>query len=117
MSTQRRIVALIPAFNEEDSIAATIEAILAQGRVPDRVVVIPNGCTDRTAEIARCYPVTVLELPSLRHKKSEALNRAWAQYARDADVVVCLDADTVLPPNAVDDWEQEFIADAERQAC
>ncbi|PID29726.1 hypothetical protein CR983_03640 [Candidatus Saccharibacteria bacterium] len=103
------IVALVPAYNEEESIAATIEALLAQERLPDEIVVIPNGCTDGTSVIARNYPVTVFELPKLEHKKPEALNRAWQQYAREADIVICLDADTVLPPNAVGDWEREFV--------
>ena len=114
MSSERRIVALVPAYNEEASIAATIEAVLNQQRVPDQVVVIPNGCSDRTADVARTLGVTVLELPRLAHKKSEALNRAWVQYAQDADIVVCLDADTVLPPNAISDWEQEFVEDSHR---
>jgi biofilm PGA synthesis N-glycosyltransferase PgaC len=105
------VVALIPAHNEASSIAATIEAALAQDRLPDLIVVIPNGCTDDTADIARRYPVTVMELPKLAHRKSEALNRAWSTYAMDADVVICLDADTVLPPNAVGDWEKEMHAD------
>ena len=110
------IVALIPAYNEEESIGATIEALLAQDRVPDQIVVIPNGCRDRTATIARSsmgpsLPLIVYELPRLMHKKSEALNRAWNEYARDADVVICLDADTILPPNAVGDWEKEMVAD------
>ena len=42
------VVALVPAHNEEQSIAATIEGLLHQTRVPDRIVVIPNGCTDNT---------------------------------------------------------------------
>ena len=103
------IVALVPAHNEQESIAATIEALLSQTRLPDVIAALPNGCTDETASIARRYPVTVLELPKLDHKKSEALNIGWAKYGREADVVICLDADTVLPPNAVKDWEQEFI--------
>lgn len=111
------VIALVPAYNEEESIGATIEALLAQDRIPDQIVVIPNGCTDKTAEIAQSYrrhrrPLTVFELPKLEHKKSEALNRAWDEYAREADVVICLDADTVLPPNAVGDWEREMEADA-----
>lgn len=117
MSHESHVVALIPAYNEESSIAATIEAVLEQERVPDRVVVIPNGCSDDTAAIARRYPVTVLELPRLEHKKSEALNRAWLEFGQQADLVICLDADTVLPPNAVADWEQEFVADARRGGC
>jgi cellulose synthase/poly-beta-1,6-N-acetylglucosamine synthase-like glycosyltransferase len=112
------LIALIPAHNEEESIGATIEALFAQNRIPDRIVVIPNGCRDRTADIARSYqegrrPLTVMELPSLQHKKSEALNRAWAAYARDADIVICLDADTILPPNAIGDWEREMVGNEE----
>jgi poly-beta-1,6-N-acetyl-D-glucosamine synthase len=84
---------------------------MAQTRPADRVVVIPNGCTDDTAAIARRYPVTVMELPKLAHRKSEALNRAWRVHGRDADVVVCLDADTELPPNAFAEWEAEMSAD------
>jgi cellulose synthase/poly-beta-1,6-N-acetylglucosamine synthase-like glycosyltransferase len=106
-----RIVAFIPAYQEAEAIAATIEALLRQDRMPDLIVAIPNGCSDDTADIARRYPITVLELPRLAHKKSEALNIAWKTYAQDADVVVCLDADTMLPPNAVADWEQEFEHD------
>jgi cellulose synthase/poly-beta-1,6-N-acetylglucosamine synthase-like glycosyltransferase len=106
-----RLVVLIPAHNEESSIAATLEAILAQRRPADLVVVAANGCTDRTAELARAYPVTVLELPRLEHRKSEALNIAWLRYAQDADLVACLDADTVLTPNSLGDWEREFVED------
>lgn len=106
-----RVVVLVPAYNEADSIGATLDALMVQSRPADLVVVIPNGCTDSTAEEARRYPVTVLELPRLAHRKSEALNRAWTTYAHDADVVICLDADTVLPPNAVQDWSKEFAAE------
>lgn len=105
------IVVLIPAHNEEDSIARTIEGVLAQDRQADRVVVIPNGCVDRTTEIARQYPVTVMELPRLEHRKSEALNLAWSKYGQEAKYVVTVDADTYLPPNALGEWERELNAD------
>ena len=107
-----RIVVLIPAYNEANSIAQTLEGVMSQTRLADRVVVIPNGCTDDTASIARRYPVKVLELPVLENKKSEALNIGWSTYCYDADVVVCLDADTWLPSNAIADWEEEMIADS-----
>jgi poly-beta-1,6-N-acetyl-D-glucosamine synthase len=103
-----RIVVLIPAHNEADCIGLTIEAMLRQDRPADEIVVIPNGCTDDTAEIARRYPVTVLELPKLAHRKSEALNIAWRRYAQSADLVVCLDADTIMPPSTLGQWESEF---------
>jgi biofilm PGA synthesis N-glycosyltransferase PgaC len=104
-----RVVVLVPAYNEAGSIGDTLDGLMLQSRPADLVVVIPNGCTDATAGEARKYPVTVMELPRLEHRKSEALNRAWREYAHDADVVVCLDADTVLPPNALATWEREFL--------
>lgn len=104
-------MALIPAHNEEDSIGATLSALLSQERLPDEIVVIPNGCTDDTAEVARRFPVTVMELPALEHRKSEALNLGWLAHGYDADVIICLDADTELPSNAVSDWEREMRAD------
>lgn len=107
-----RIVLLIPAYNEAGSIADTLDAVMSQTRHPDQIVVIPNGCTDNTAEIARTYPVTVMELPRLNNRKSEALNLAWLEYGQDADIVICHDADTMFLPTAVSDWEAEFKADA-----
>ena len=106
------IVALIPAHNEAGSIGRTLEGLTQQTRVPDRIVVIANGCTDDTADVARGFDgVTVLDLPALPHRKSEALNYGWDRFGRDADMVICLDADTFLPDNAVADWWSELEAD------
>lgn len=109
----QKIVALIPAYNEAHCIGATIEALLAQTRSLDAIVIIPNGCKDNTADIARSYmsednSLVVYELPKLEYKKSEALNRAWNEFARDADIVISVDADTIFDPDAVELWEQDF---------
>jgi poly-beta-1,6-N-acetyl-D-glucosamine synthase len=106
-----RIVAIVPAHNEEASIAASIRALLAQTRLPDEIVIACDNCTDQTAEIARQFPVTVLETVGNTHRKSGALNMAWRARARSADIVVCSDGDTALPAHAVADWEREFTAD------
>lgn len=106
------IVALVPAHNEEQCIEATIEALLRQSRVPDRIVIVCDNCTDATYERASRYPVTVVRTVANGHKKPGALNWAWREFAQDADLVVTLDADTVLAPNAVEDWAAEFERDA-----
>jgi cellulose synthase/poly-beta-1,6-N-acetylglucosamine synthase-like glycosyltransferase len=105
------MVALVPAHNEAQCIASTMEALLAQTRPFDAIVVIGDNCTDDTVEIARRYPVQVIETIDNQHRKSGALNLAWRRFAQDADVVVTVDADTELDPNAAADWEAEFIAD------
>lgn len=104
-----KITALIPSHNESSSIAITIETLLAQTVPFTQIIVIPNGCTDNTADIARQYPVTVLEFKEkLEHKKCEALNRAWQMYCQDTEFVVTVDADTELEPQAVEKWIAEF---------
>jgi poly-beta-1,6-N-acetyl-D-glucosamine synthase len=105
-----RIAAIVPAHNEQDSIVASIEALLAQTRSLDEIVIACDNCTDDTVEIAQSYPVTVIETSGNSHRKSGALNLAWQTRAQSADIIVCSDGDTVLPPHAVADWEQEFAA-------
>ena len=48
-----KTIILIPAHNEAKSISMTIESALNQSVKADLIVVIPNGCTDNTADIAR----------------------------------------------------------------
>jgi cellulose synthase/poly-beta-1,6-N-acetylglucosamine synthase-like glycosyltransferase len=108
--SRSRIVAIVPAHNEEEHIAQAIESLLAQSRPLDDIVVVSDNSQDATADIARGYLVTVLETVGNAHRKSGALNMAWHQYGEYADIIVCIDGDTALPPHAVADWEQEFVA-------
>jgi glycosyltransferase involved in cell wall biosynthesis len=86
---------VIPAHNEQSVIAeclAPLAAAAADGRL--EVVVVANGCTDGTADVARSFPgVIVLELPV--GSKPAAL-RAGEQ-AVHAMPRMYLDADVVLP--------------------
>src|ERR1700760_3348425 len=50
-----KVVAVVPAHNEEQCIAATIKALLGQTRAPDRIVVVADNCTDRTVQIAQSF--------------------------------------------------------------
>jgi cellulose synthase/poly-beta-1,6-N-acetylglucosamine synthase-like glycosyltransferase len=107
-----KIVAIVPAHNEAASIGRVIEALLDQVRRPDQIVVVSDNSTDDTFAIASSYAgVTAVETVGNTDKKSGALNVAWGRYCGDADLLVTLDADTILPDNAVGDWEKEFLAD------
>ncbi len=62
MSILEKSIAVIPSYNEEESIALLLEEMRSE--VPGlRVVVVSDGSTDRTAAVARKYGATVLELP------------------------------------------------------
>ena len=73
-----RIVCLIPAYNEEESIVRTVESLRHQTRVPDLIVVLANNCTDHTAERVRSRYLPGVITEDLQvprdHAKSRALN-------------------------------------------
>jgi poly-beta-1,6-N-acetyl-D-glucosamine synthase len=111
LSNVVRVTVLIPAHNEASSIADTIKGQLNQTRIADNIIVIADNCTDKTYDIAKDFPVTVVKTKNNKHKKSGALNWAWRTFAQDADLIVCLDADTILPSHAIKDWVEEFRKD------
>ncbi len=96
-----RIVALIPAHNEAQRIAASIAALYRQERPPHHVVVVADNCTDDTPAIARANGATVFASRDNRHKKAGALNQALDSLLHElaaGDFVLVQDADTVLRP-------------------
>ena len=95
------VCVVVPAHNEEDTIARTITALLKQTRRPDRIVIVADNCTDRTVEIARSFGqrVTVVETVGNKHRKVGALTLGWQQYVSQGyDYMLGVDADTVLSP-------------------
>lgn len=85
-----RTPVIIPAHNEEEYIACTLSA-LPQSLVEPLVVV--NGSSDRTAEIARGFGAAVIDLPE--QGKLPAIQTAMRQLGVMAlEPVLILDADT-----------------------
>ncbi|NAZ85187.1 glycosyltransferase [Kineococcus indalonis] len=90
---------VIPAHDEARTLRRTLEALRAAAvhEVPE-VVVVANGCTDGTADVARAAGATVVELGAA--SKAAAL-RAGDEVAT-AFPRVYLDADIVLTPGTLD---------------
>lgn len=95
-----RVVAVIPAHNEETSIALALDSLAAQERQPDLIVVVGDNCTDGTAEVvnARGDAVMVSSVAN-PHKKAGALNQVLDRILpllEDDDGVLVMDADSAL---------------------
>ena len=93
-----RVVALIPAYNEEAVIGEVVAATL--GQVPT-VLVVDDGSTDATAALARAAGAEVIRLPENRGKAGAVMAGFAAALARGYDVVVMLDADGQHLPGEV----------------
>lgn len=94
-----RLVVFVPAHNEEAQIASTIQSLLVQTVSADRIIVVADNCIDRTVEIARTFPVTVMETVDNHHRKAGAMNQAWLRWGQNARYILTMDADTILSPN------------------
>jgi hypothetical protein len=102
-----RIAVLIPARNEEQNIAACMESVLQSSDVALDLLVLDDASTDRTADIVRRIAakdkrVRLLEgapLPAGWNGKQHA---CWQlAHATDAPLLVFLDADVRLTPDAL----------------
>lgn len=94
-----RVVALVPAHNEEEQIAATVRSLLAQTVPPHMVVVMADNCTDGTVAVARAAGAVVHETVANTGKKAGALNQGIEIVGReldDEDLLLVMDADSVL---------------------
>jgi SAM-dependent methyltransferase len=95
---------VIPARNEEHLLGGTLDATLAAaktlGPAAVEIVVVDNDSTDRTVEVARSRGARVRVISSTRHGAACARNDG-ARAARGG-VLVFVDADTLVPPEALE---------------
>jgi len=93
------LTVIIPAHNEERYIGPCLEHVLAaRYKGTKHVIVIDDGSTDRTAAIAKRYPVKVLRQ---QHKgKSASINRALRKVQDELFAIV--DADSFLEAEALE---------------
>jgi cellulose synthase/poly-beta-1,6-N-acetylglucosamine synthase-like glycosyltransferase len=107
-----RFLVLIPAHDEALVIDRCLEAISADARACDEVLVVADRCTDATAAIARRFGARVLERGPDEQPGRAAARQAGLEHARALawDAVVMLDADSVIAPGFFDACQQALAA-------
>jgi glycosyltransferase involved in cell wall biosynthesis len=108
-----RLVVQVPCLNEEETLGLVLSSIPKQIDGIDEIIVliIDDGSTDKTIEVAQSYGVTHF----VRHARNRGLGRSFhdgVQRALElgADIVVNTDGDNQYPQDRIADLVQPIIA-------
>ncbi len=98
------VTVVVPALDEERSISACLDALLAQTHQALEILVADGGSTDRTREVVEDYArrdprVRLIDNP--RRTQPAALNTAWPVAA--GEYMVRMDAHATVAPTYVED--------------
>ena len=104
-----KISVIIPAYNEEKVVANTIEGLLETKYPNKEIIFVDDGSTDSTLAIASRYKEKIRVLHKENGGKSTALNYGIV-YAK-GDIVVIVDADTIIGRNSLKEIVKGFEID------
>ena len=98
---------IIPAHNEERYLQKTIESIKAQTVQDYEIILVTNGCTDKTEELAKKNIDAKTRHLSLPKPNVSVARNAGALNAQ-GETLVFLDADTQLVEDALEKIKEKF---------
>jgi glycosyltransferase involved in cell wall biosynthesis len=107
-----RLVVQVPCLNEEETLPLVLQSIPKSIPGIDEIIIliIDDGSTDRTVEVAESFGVTHF----VRHARNRGLGRSFhdgVQRALElgADIVVNTDGDNQYPQERITDLVQQII--------
>lgn len=91
---------LIPAHNAEKWITESIRSAIAQTWPYKEIIVVDDGSTDRTAEVARRFASKEVAVVSTENQGAAAARNHALQFSQ-GDYIQWLDADDILAPDKI----------------
>ena len=98
MNTSERVSVVIPCCNQARFLGEAIESVLQQTYPHFEVIVVDDGSTDNTLEVAARYPEVLTIHQERQYAWAARNNGAWAS---SGDYLVFLDSDDRLLPDAL----------------
>ncbi len=91
---------LIPAFNAQGFIAASVSSALAQNWNKKEIIIVDDGSTDNTASIAKAFKFKSIKAVTQENRGASAARNTALRYAQ-GDYIQWLDADDLLAPDKI----------------
>ncbi len=102
-----KISVIIPAYNEEKYIRQTLHSLKNQTFQDYEIIIVANGCTDKTEEIIKKRLSDRLNLFSLPQAHVSRARNYGAENAK-GEIFLFLDADTILEINSLQEINSTF---------
>jgi glycosyltransferase involved in cell wall biosynthesis len=110
------VAIVVPTYNEERNIARLLSSISSQQGCSYSVVVVDQGSSDRTTQIARAFGCTVLDVPRSPFYSPPARSRNLGARSSAGTILLHLDADMELGSSSVLS-KLESVIDTRHQAA
>lgn len=89
---------VMPLYNSEGTIAKVLDAIFANTFKNFEVIIVDDGSTDKSSEIAKKYPVKLFRQENAGQSKARNVGVNHA----DTDIIVFIDSDVIIPDYALE---------------
>jgi len=109
---------VIPAYNEEKFIFKTLDSLVKQTQIPNKIIVVDDNSTDNTADIVTefCQQYDFIDLiqtnsPAEHQPGSKVVNafyKGLAELDQNFDIICKFDADLIFPENYIEFLNQAF---------
>lgn len=104
-----KVYCVIPTYNEEQFIAQTLTSLINQTVIPNKIVVVNDNSTDKTATIVADFVNKYSNITQILNKSENkhlpgskvirAFYKGFETLDDSYDIIVKLDADLILPNN------------------
>lgn len=98
MAWRADVAVIVPNYNKKKTLRACLESVYAQTYRPAEVIVVDDGSTDGSLEIARQFPCAIVEPP---RNQGPAAARNLGVASSSAPLLFFVDSDTALAQDAI----------------
>lgn len=105
---------VIPTYDEEENIVECLESILRQTELPDEVIIIDDGSTDRTVELINEIGSKLIKVVSVEHRGVSFARHFGVSQTAESDathIITTTDADVVFPSDHIKKIKEHFALD------
>lgn len=107
---------IIPTYNSSKFISQTIQSVMTQTHLPNKIIIVDDGSSDSTLEIISSYPYDLIELIKLEHGGVSRARNTGIR-ASTSDYIAFLDSDDLWERNKLEAQLRQLMRNPRASVC